>query len=214
MLHSRIEIKHLNLILSEYESNLEQLDQKTDIRNQMISASLKLLHDIDHTKTRNNDSIIKHISITCLAPTFDPIINDINSSGRIQLLKNSSLKEKLARWTSEVVQVTEEEEAWVFIRRHNYFPLLSKYGVMRNLLNQYWKDNVSGVFHLDEGTKTYLELGKSKKEIRISNLLDDAQFEGDIARCTSFSKITNSQAESLRKRIVEILELIDEELKK
>jgi len=70
-----------------------------------------------------------------LTPTFDPIINDINSSGRIQLLSNSSLKEKLARWTSEVIQVTEEEQTWMDIRDNNYWPMLSQRDITRNLFN-------------------------------------------------------------------------------
>ena len=79
----------------------------------MISSSLKLLNYIDNVETRNNDSILKHTGQIVIAPTFDPIVNDIVSSGRIQLLQNGNLKEKLSRWTSEIVQVTEEEQEWV-----------------------------------------------------------------------------------------------------
>jgi hypothetical protein len=203
----------LTQLQSEFTSNLEQLDQKNDLRNQMIFASLKLLDYIDHPEKRHSDSIIKYLSRTGTAPTFDPIINDINSSGRIQLLKNTSLKEKLARWTSEVIQVTEEEQAWLLIRNHSYMPLISKYGIKRNILNKYWKDNVSGAFHLDKGTKTEFDFGNSKKDIGISYLLDDPKFEGDIAECASYAKLTNSQSLSLRKRIVEILDLIEQDLK-
>ena len=202
----------LTQLQSEFKSNLEQLNQKTDIRNQMISASLKLLHYIDRPETRHADSIIKYLARSGTAPTFDPIVNDINSSGRIQLLKNTSLKEKLARWTSEVIQVTEEEQAWLFIRNHSYMPLISKYGLKREILNKYWKDNVSGSFHLDQGTKTELDLGNSKKEIAILSILDDIQFESDIIECASYAKLTNSQAVSLRKRIIEILDLIKQDL--
>jgi hypothetical protein len=149
----------LSQLQSEFQSNLEQLDQKTDLRNQMITASLKLLNTIDHPETRNSDSIVKYISLTAIGPTFDPIVNDINSSERIQLLQNSSLKENLARWTSEVIQVTEEEQAWIFIRNHNYMPMLAEHGITRNVLNQYWKDNVSGSFHLDVGTNPEFDFG-------------------------------------------------------
>ncbi len=198
---------------SEFQSNLAQLDQKIDLRNQMISASLKLLHTIDSHETRHSDSILKYITLTALTPTFDPIVNDINSSGRIQLLQNSALKEKLARWTSEVIQVTEEEQTWEFIRDHKYMPMLSENGIIRNLLNQYWKDNVSSSFHLDLGTNTEFDLGNSKKEIVISNLLDEIQFESHVAQCASFSKLANSQAFSLRNRMSEILNLIKQDLK-
>ena len=114
-----LEQELLAQLQSEFQSNLEQLDQKTYIRKRMISASLKLLHYIDYPETRNADSIIKYIALTGSSPTFDPIVNDINSSGRIQLLQNAILKEKLARWTSELVQVTEEEEAWIFVRTNS-----------------------------------------------------------------------------------------------
>ncbi len=197
---------------SEFQSNLEQLDKKTDMRNQMNSAALKLLHAIDHPETRNVDSITKHIGQTAVNPTFDPIINDINSSGRIQLLQNVDLKERLARWTSEVIQVTEEEQAWIFIRNNEYMPILSQKGFMRNVLNRYWKDNVLASFHLDEGTKTEIDLGNSKKENVISAILDDPLFESSVAQCTTYTKLTNSQAESLRQRIVEILELIEQDI--
>ena len=128
----------LTQLQSEFKSNLEQLDQKTALRNQMISASLKLLHYVDHPEARDTDSIIKYLAHTGTAPTFDPIVNDINSSGRIQLLKNTNLKEKLARWTSEVIQVTEEEQAWLLIRNQSYMPLISRYGLKRKMLNKYW----------------------------------------------------------------------------
>ncbi len=198
---------------SEFQSNLEQLDQKTAMRDQMTDAALTLLHNIDHPETRDADSITKHIGLTAVNPTFDPIINDINSSGRIQLLQNIDLKERLARWTSEVIQVTEEEQAWVFIRGNEYLPMLSQKGFMRNVLNRYWKDNVLAAFHLDEGTKTEIDLGNSKKENVISSILDDPLFESSIAQCATYAKLTNSQAVSLRQRIVEILEIIKQELK-
>ncbi|TMM56859.1 hypothetical protein FEE95_10185 [Maribacter algarum] len=197
---------------SEFRSNLEQLDQKTDMRNQMTFAALKLLHNIDHPETRNADSITKNIGLTAVNPTFDPIINDINSSGRIQLLQNVDLKERLARWTSEVIQVTEEEQAWVFIRGNEYLPMLSQKGFMRNVLNRYWKDNVLSAFHLDVGTKTEIDLGNSKKENVISAILDDPLFESSIAQCATYAKLTNSQAVSLRQRIIEILDLIKQDL--
>jgi len=38
----------LTQLHSEFTSNLEQLDQKNDLRNQMISASLRLLSYIDY----------------------------------------------------------------------------------------------------------------------------------------------------------------------
>ena len=71
-----------------------------------------------------------------------------------------------------------------------------------------------GSFHLDEGTKTEFKIKKSKRNIDINELLDLPIFEDHIAHCASFANLTNTQSMSLRKRIVEILELISLELKK
>lgn len=204
----------LNQLQSEFKSNLEQLDQKIGMRNEMVSASLKLIRYLDYPETRHSDSISKYIGITVLAPTFDPIVNDINSSGRIQLLKNTRLKEKLSLWTSEIIQVTEEEQVWLNYRTNHYMPTLLKYDLYRNLVNQYWVENVLASFHLDEGTKTELSIKNSKKDVNFSEALDHSEFEHHFAQCATFMKLTNSQSLSLRKRIVEILNLIEQDLKK
>ena len=202
----------LTQLHSEYKSNLEQLDQKIGLRNNMLNASLKLLNYVDYPETRETDSILKYIGYTVTAPTFDPIVNDIISSGRIQLLQNTSLKEKLSRWTSELVQVTEEEQVWLKYRSNHYAPLLIEHNLYRNLINRYWKANIMGTFHLDEGTKTELNLGSSKKDFDLEAFLNDTQFENHISQCASFAQLTNSQAKSLRKRIIEILDLIEQDI--
>ena len=204
----------LTQLQSEFQSNLSQLDQKIALRKSMITASIKLLNYVDYPLKRDNDSILNHLGYTILSPTFDPIVNDINSSGRILLIQNSQLKEKLSRWTSEVVQVTEEEQVWLHYRNNNYMPLLLQQGLYRNLVNQYWEDNLIGAFHLDEGTQTAFNLGDSKKEMVFSELLHKTEFENHLAQCATFAKLANSQSYSLRKRIEEILELIEDGLNK
>ena len=203
----------LNQLYSEYQSNLEQLDEKIALRNSMLLASKKMLYYVDNPETRNTDSILKNMGFTVIAPTFDPIVNDIISSGRIQLLQNTTLKEKLSRWTSELVQVTEEEQVWLNYRSNYYTPFLLKYNMYRNLINRYWEANIMEAFHLDKGTNTAFTLGPSKKEMNLNTLLNDTDFENHISQCASFAQLTNSQALSLRQRIVEIIDLIKKDLK-
>ena len=202
----------LGQLRSEFQSNLEQLDEKISLRNNMVTASFRLLDFVDYPENRNNDSILKNLGYSVLAPTFDPIVNDINSSGRIQLIRNTQLKEKLSRWTSEIIQVTEEEQVWLHYRNNIYMPLLLKKGVYRNLVNQYWENNIIETFHLDKNIKTNFYLGDTKKEINLSELLSEIQFENHIAQCATFANLANSQSYSLRNRIVEILDLIEKDL--
>ena len=78
----------LSQLSTEFQSNLDQLDEKIGMRSRMLDASLKLLNYIDHPEQRNVDSVLTYLGYTMLGPTFDPIVNDISSSGRLTLLQD------------------------------------------------------------------------------------------------------------------------------
>ena len=197
---------------SEYRSNLEQLESKMNLRNKMISASYKLLDYIDHPNERNIDSTLKYLGFTILTPTFDPIVNDIISSGRIQLLQNPRLKEKLSRWTSDVVQVTEEEIVWLTYRTDNYRPFLEENVSIRTLTYHNWKNGLLQSFQLDNTRNTEFKLTESQRDSDLSVLLDNPKFEDKMAVCLELNMLTNSQSLSLKQRIQDVLELIEQEL--
>ncbi len=53
----------------------------------------KILNIIDNPKKKSErDSLITYLSIIKTDPTFDPIENDLNSSGSIRLIRNKKLK--------------------------------------------------------------------------------------------------------------------------
>ncbi|WP_445383073.1 DUF6090 family protein [Robiginitalea sp. IMCC43444] len=202
----------LTQLQSEFESNLKQLDEKISMRNTMIRASFKILDIIDHPEKLKPDSLLLYISRNQTTPTFDPIRNDLSSSGRIQFLRNAELKRKLSLWTSEIVQVTEEEEVWVEVRSSGYSPYLVRRGLSRSVTDLFWKNNTLSSFQLDRESQYDFNLGSSKARIDFSAVLNDVEFEAYAAQCASLNELTNSQSISLRKRIVEILELIQKEL--
>ena len=92
---------------SEFNSNLKQLDEKIGIRSYIINSAIQLLANIDNPSIRNIDSIEMHLAKTIPYTTFDPILNDLATSGNLRLIKNDSLRALLSVWTSEIVQVTE-----------------------------------------------------------------------------------------------------------
>ncbi|PTM11590.1 MAG: hypothetical protein DA407_01185 [Bacteroidetes bacterium] len=202
----------LEQLRSEFHSNLKQLDQKISIRKDMIKSSQILLDYVDNPSIRNNDTISKYISFTTLAPTFDPIVNDLNGSGNIQLLSNNKLKKLLSFWTSELVQITEEEVAWITFRDNLYYPFLIEQNTIRNSLNGFWSNNVMDAFYLDEREIEQFSVGNSKRNVDLSKVLDMPAMESNLALCATFNKLNNLQSEVLRKRIVDILELIDNQL--
>ena len=203
----------LSQLQSEFESNRKQLNEKIIIRNNMIAASFKLLDFIDHPEKRHSDSVNTNLVQTLLVPTFDPVVNDIISSGRIQLLKNNRLKELLTLWTSEIVQVTEEEVNWREYKLRMYSPFLIKQASTRSILNQYWQNNTMETFYLDKGTTVKFDLKNSLTHTDFSNIFESPDFEDHLAVCATDAKIANIQSESLQKRITEILALIEHDLK-
>jgi hypothetical protein len=129
-------------------------------------------------------------------------------------LRNPRLKEKLSRWTSDVVQVTEEEIVWLDYRSHNYRPFLEENISIRTLTHHNWKNRLLESFQLDKGINAKFQLSPSARSTDISLLLDNPKFEDKMATCMELTMLTNSQSISLRERIIDILGLIEEELKR
>ena len=89
----------LSQLLLEFKSNLEQLDQKINSKNETINSALQLFKYIDLEELRNKDSVDYHLARTIPFTTFDPIVNNLAISGELRLIKNDSLKQKLTYWT-------------------------------------------------------------------------------------------------------------------
>ena len=69
-------------------------------------------------------------------------------------------------------------------------------------------------FHLDKGTEVKFDFKNSKVNTDASEIFESSEFEDHLAICATSSKIANTQSKSLRKRIVEILKLIETQLEK
>ncbi len=67
----------LKQLQTEFKSNLEQLDEKIAIRQEIIDSAAKLLGYIDVPETRIKDSVNRHVAISVGYTTFDPIESDV-----------------------------------------------------------------------------------------------------------------------------------------
>jgi len=206
----------LKQLLTDFNSNLKQLDQKIAIRNDFMHSSKKLFTLIDNPSLRHKDSIDNHIGRTMPYATFDPIINDLTSSGELSLIKNTELKQALTRWSSEIIDVIEDEVIWKNYRNDLYFPFLIKHYQLRTIRNKAFKANVLGKYSLEIGknisTYTKNDIGESLHKEDFNALLNHPDFEDHLSRCYSINSWANIQSQILRKRIVEIINLIDIEI--
>ena len=59
----------------------------------------------------------------------------------------------------------------------------------------------------------YYKIGNTKKQLNISEILNNIEFEGIVADSFNWSHVGNIQSLALRNQIIEILNLIDSEIK-
>jgi len=204
----------LKQLRTEFKSNLKQLDEKIGIRNYMMAAAIKLLNYIDEPDKRNVDSIDTQIAKTVPYTTFDPIINDLATSGSLRLIRNDSLKQLLSFWTSEIIQVTEGEQTWAKYRNEIYIPFIIKNYQVRTMRNKAMKTGILFTFLINQENRAseIKEIGSSKYNIDFNLLLDNPDYEDHLVRCIVTNRNTQQQSFILRDRIVEILKLLDEEI--
>ena len=187
------EVLTLEQLREEFSDNLKQLDEKISMRNAMTNAAYQLMayHD-DHSRIEA-DSVEVFLARTTVSPTFDPITNDLISSGRLYLISNLALRQKLSRWTSELVQVTEEEEAWISINRETYVPHLRSTYPTRNINARKWSGlDVVHTLLLDKDRKAIVNIGRSKTEPDLERFFSDPDLENILSSVLSAAIFANA----------------------
>ena len=197
----------------DFNKNLEQLDEKISMRSDIIEASIKLLGFIDNPEFVELDSIFFHLSFLITDPTFDPVKNNLIESGNLHLIRNDSLKLKLTNWSTDVYQLQEIELEYQKIRTEIIIPFNEKTGLYRNIINALWKDGYIPKYTLNKTASVKHKIGNTKKQLNISEVLNNIEFEGIVADSFNWSHIGNIQSLALRNQIIEILNLINSEIK-
>jgi len=202
----------LKQLKEDYETDLNQLRQKMAMRDGIVLSALNVLKAIDYPDKIVRDSLIINLAKIDNDPTFDPIENDLISSGNLRLIKNEKLKRLLSNWSSDVIALQELEAIWTNKIVQQYEPLLSKLGITRDVTD-YWVNshNQSGL--LDENS--YVNetvIGSSKNSSSILEITNNRDIEGNVSEAISYNKLANTQSVALIKRISEIIELIESEI--
>ena len=124
----------LKSLREEFRQNINELEFDHKINLGCLNA-LKILMNFDTStdfETRTLDSLIGQAYNFA---TFDPrlgVINDLNSSGNLELIRDTRLRYALNQWTGELNDYQEDivirREYWII----NYSPLVNKYIPVRN----------------------------------------------------------------------------------
>ena len=204
----------LKQLQEDYRVNLLQLEQKIDIREKMITSALRLLRAFDNPVEIVRDSVIKDLAELRNDPTFDPIQNDLTNSDNLRLIRNQKLKRLLSNWSSDVIAVIEIEKNWSKLVIEQYDPIISDLGIGRDMYNS-WMNDVNHNWLLDKNAKDYKEeIGTSRFHTTLNEIINSKNLESIISASIVICKGANLQSEALRLRILEILDLIENEVKK
>ena len=203
----------LGQLQEDYQANLKQLQEKMTTRDKIIYSAIKLLKTFDHPVGVIRDSLVKDIANTFHDPTYDPIQNDLTSSGNLILIRNHRLKRLLSNWSSDVVGVQEIEVTWHKTVNGQFDLILSELGLGRDVSNSFMNDS-KHLWLLDKNEESYkIEIGTSKLSAPLNEILTSRKLEAMLGSAITLNKAANLQSEALRIRILEILDLIKIEIK-
>ena len=200
----------------EFESNLKQLDEKIRSKQELMNSAIQLFKYVDEPSLRNKDSINYHLGRTIPYSTFDPIVNDLASSGNLRLIRNDTLKQLLSFWTTEIVQVQEDDASWKTYRNELYIPFLISHYQLRTIRTKATRSNVLGKYLIeDDANKSgpTEDIGITSHPEDFNALLDQPDFEDHLERCYTTNQFANAQSLILRRRIVEIIDILNREIK-
>lgn len=198
-------------LTEDYEANLVQLEQKITMRNEIIAASQSILKAVDNPTYIQRDSLLRHMSYLIIDPTFDPIDNDLISSGSIRLLRNEKLKRLLSNWSSDIIAVQEIESLWAAAANREYRPFLTRIGISRDVQDIFWKEVNPTNWLLEKETFSETSIGQSKDALDVKAILTNKELEGYAALAITLNKGANLESLALKKRIIEILTLLRNE---
>ncbi|TXE19164.1 hypothetical protein ES692_04745 [Psychroserpens burtonensis] len=198
----------------EYKSNLLQLDEKILMRSKIVRSCKDILDIIDNPISLNQDSLFQKIATLTLDPTFDPVTNDLISSGNLRLIKNEDLKQKLSNWTSDILALQEMELQWQKMTLQINFPFIVRLNIYRDIANVQYKNETVPVFILDKSLNGKLNIGKSKKTPSLAEVLNNPELESLVTKAITDNYLNNLQSHSLRNKINDIINLIDKEIKR
>ncbi len=203
----------LKQLQEDYQANLMQLEEKMTTRDKIIYSAIKLLKAFEQPVGVIRDSLVKDIANAFHDPTYDPIQNDLTSSGNLILIRNHRLKRLLSNWSSDVVGVREIEVTWTKYANGQFSLILSELGLGRDVFNSFMNDS-KHLWLLDNNEESFkIEIGTSKLGAPLNEILTSRKLEAMLGLAVTLNKGANLQSEALRIRILEILNLIKTEIK-
>lgn len=195
----------------EFIANREQLQDKIEFRTNLIESCERILLNFNNPDSVTRKDILNQIS-NLLPSTYDPIQNDLVSSGTIEILKNEELKQLLVNWSTDVIQLKEVEQMYLRYFEQNTYAYLTKTGLHRDIAYIFWNEGPSNLLEQKQ-IKNPIPGVSKLNTITKEDLLTDPELEGVVAWSLNLNMFNNQESETLMNRIDYILEIVTSEIK-
>lgn len=201
-------------LLNEFKTNLSDLEGAIRKRNIALIGNREIMALID--RDERNFSAVEIDSLIGLSrfiTTYDPktgVINEVIHSGNIELIRSSEVRTMISEWTGAVENLHNIEIGLSELVTNQYSPYLVNELTLRN-------SNVAILNSLLPATKerwiNWHPDKNSKHTFNYTKLLDSPEFESFISQSTTWRIGAQLYAESLQRQLLEIIQVLEEELK-
>lgn len=199
---------------NQFKSNLIQLENKIYQRSLIVRNSKRALRFMDDKQIVSMDTLTTVLSSLILSPTYDPINNEIMTAENLQLIQNDSLRTYLTTFTSGIDDFKDQESEWVDIYRNITLEYLIDIGVSRNIQMSFFKNQENLSFLSDKSTIEEIDLTGSNNLPTVESILNDRKLEGILSNAVSLNIGLNWESEGYKRKIENILTLIESEINK
>lgn len=162
------------------------------------------------------DSLDYHLSQIILRPTFDPqlgVSNELIYSGKLYLIRDSKLRNRISSYSSFLEELKEEEQALFNITEEQILPFLVEHYQIGGLITNYlFDDELRSKVVIGEQLSDFSEIKEYlNKKADFNGLLAHPDLEDNIMRVLSSIPYTNEQATGVKDKTAEIIQLIKSE---
>ena len=179
------ELQLLESLQKEFTYNINELDRsikKAQIIQKRCETILKNTGNREMKLSKIESDSLINWGLTNII-TYDPsngILNDIISSGKIQIIKNEKLKNYLSSWNG-ILNDVKEDEIWAVNERNNIiYPFLYKNSNYTSTTQSNRKNNkITSGFDTDyKAIYKFIEFENLVNSQRIWNIKNERNYEG------------------------------------
>ena len=188
------EIEVLKSIKKDMGNTIEEFRYLNGIRDKVLYGT-KGIFELAATREYENEQLDSLLGLTFYRPTFNNkqgAIGLLFSSGKINLIRNDSIRERLQSWPGMIDDMVEEEAYATEVFLDLYYPAVAKYVVLDEIVELEYSTSFFG-------TKT--------EEVRYAALPLESDYEG-LLKDRELLNHLRMRATNMRISNEEIMDLI------